>query len=55
MAETNTGHKTKILRSDQGMEFTNGVFEEYLEKRGIQHQLSAVRSPQQNGIAERKN
>ena len=43
------------MRSDQGTEFTNGAFEDYLEKHGIHHQMAAARTHQQNGVVERKN
>jgi transposase InsO family protein len=29
--------------------------EEYLEKEGIKHEFSALYTPQQNGVVERKN
>ena len=31
------------------------VFEEYLTKHGIQHELTVPKTPQQNGVAERMN
>ena len=55
LAENKSGKKIKVLRSDQGTEFTNGAFEDYLEKHGIHHQMAATRTPQQNGVVERKN
>ena len=45
---------TKI-RSDRETEFVNKVIVEYYSKKGITHQLSAARTPQQNGVAERRN
>ena len=45
---------TKI-RSDRGTEFVNQVIADYCSSKGILHQLSAARTPQQNGIAERRN
>lgn len=47
--------KIKCLRSDQGGEFTSGEFNNFCEKHGIRRQFSAPRTPQQNGIMERKN
>lgn len=44
-----------ILRSDNGTEFTSNVMQNYLSNQGILHQTSCVGTPQQNGIAERKN
>ena len=43
------------IRSDQGGEFVNQVIESYCNENGIHHQLSAARTPQQNGVAERRN
>ena len=47
----------KILkvRSDHGGEFENEPFESFCEKHGIIHEFSSRRTPQQNGVVERKN
>ncbi|KAJ9542808.1 hypothetical protein OSB04_029314 [Centaurea solstitialis] len=45
----------KVLRSNNGTEFKNAVVEEYLASVGITHNFSAPRTPQQNGVVERKN
>ena len=47
----------KILkvRSDYGGEFENEPFEILCEKHGIIHEFSSPRTPQQNGVVERKN
>jgi len=47
----------KILkvRSDHGGEFENEPFEAFCEKHGIVHEFSSLRTPQQNGVVERKN
>lgn len=47
--------KIKVLRSDNGGEYTSHKFKEYLAKHGIIHQTSCPYTPQQNGVAERKN
>ena len=47
--------KVKILRSDNGGEYTSNEFEKYLESEGIIHQKSVPKNPEQNGLAERKN
>jgi transposase InsO family protein len=44
-----------VLRSDNGGEYTSHKFKEYLAKHGIIHQTSCPYTPQQNGVAERKN
>lgn len=45
----------KVLRSDNGMEYFDRDMKEYMIANGIRHQISCVYTPQQNGIAERKN
>jgi transposase InsO family protein len=45
----------KKIRSDNGSEFKNLQEEEYLEEEGIKHEFSALYTPQQNGVVERKN
>ena len=55
MVTNMTEKKMKILRSDNGGEYTSKEFSNYLKEKGIQHQLSIPRTPQQNGVAERMN
>jgi len=43
------------VRSDHGGEFENEPFEIFCEKHGIIHEFSSPRTPQQNGVVERKN
>src|SRR3954464_4374358 len=43
------------VRSDHGGEFENGSFEEFFKENGIAHDFSCPRTPQQNGVVERKN
>lgn len=47
--------KIASIRSDHGEEFQNAPFEELCEEHGILHNFSAPRTPQQNGVVERKN
>jgi uncharacterized membrane protein YgcG len=56
-AEISTQFNAKLLafRTDNAREYTESSFQEFLTSRGIIHQTSCVRTPQQNGIAERKN
>ena len=42
------------VRSDHGGEFQNESFENFCEENGIHHNLSIPRTPQHNGIVERK-
>ena len=48
-------NKLKILRSDNGGEYTSRQFEAYLAKEGIKHQLVVPYTPRQNGVSERRN
>ncbi|GJX22385.1 retrovirus-related pol polyprotein from transposon TNT 1-94 [Tanacetum coccineum] len=43
-----------IVRTDNGTEFKNPVLQ-YFNSVGISHQASSVRTPQQNGVVERRN
>jgi transposase InsO family protein len=45
----------KMVRSDNGGEFVNKVLQDFFVRKGIVHETSCVGTPQQNGIAERKN
>ena len=45
---------TKI-RSDQGGELDSVAFENLCEDNGFYHDFSSLRTPQQNGVVERKN
>ncbi|MCQ7012887.1 DDE-type integrase/transposase/recombinase, partial [Clostridioides difficile] len=53
--EKQHGKSIKSLRSDRGGEYLAGEFRSYLSEAGIQSQLSAPGTPQQNGVAERRN
>nr|GEV98403.1 retrovirus-related Pol polyprotein from transposon TNT 1-94 [Tanacetum cinerariifolium] len=44
-----------IIRIDNSTEFKNQVLKEYFDTVGISHQMSFVRTPQQNGVVERRN
>ncbi|KAJ9544415.1 hypothetical protein OSB04_024122 [Centaurea solstitialis] len=49
------GLQVQVIRSDNGTELKNPTIEEYLNSVGITHNFSAPRTPQQNGVVERKN
>ncbi|KAG8496284.1 hypothetical protein CXB51_009218 [Gossypium anomalum] len=53
-AETETGCKLKILRSDNGTEYTSCRLNKFCDEVGIKHQLTKIYTPQQNGVSERK-
>ncbi|GJY60839.1 retrovirus-related pol polyprotein from transposon TNT 1-94 [Tanacetum coccineum] len=43
------------IKTDNGTEFVNQTLREYYEKIDISHETSVARSPQQNGVVERRN
>ena len=54
-AEKQSGYTLKVLHTDRGGEYTSNAFFEFCKTQEIKHQLTTSYSPQQNGIAERKN
>jgi len=54
-AEKQTGHYIKAIRSDNGKEYVNNNFTEFLEVNGISRQLTCPFNPSSNGRAERLN
>lgn len=44
-----------VLRTDNGKEYFSTEISNYLKEQRIQHQLTVAYTPQQNGVAERKN
>ncbi|UYV82085.1 K02A2.6-like [Cordylochernes scorpioides] len=55
IVRTETGNKIKRFRTDNGTEFLNKNFSDYLKSLGIVHELTAPYTPEQNGISERDN
>ncbi|KAA0037250.1 retrovirus-related pol polyprotein from transposon tnt 1-94 [Cucumis melo var. makuwa] len=49
------GKTIKTLRSDRGGEYMDLRFQDYLIEHGIQSQLSAPNTPQQNDVSEKRN
>nr|GEY03937.1 copia protein [Tanacetum cinerariifolium] len=47
--------KVKIIRCDNGTEFKNADLNQFCGLKGIKREFSVPRTPQQNGIVERKN
>jgi hypothetical protein len=47
--------KIKILRSDNGGEYTSKEFVSFCRDVGIKRELTTPYNPQQNGVAKRKN
>lgn len=47
--------KVSRIRYDHGREFQNSSFTTFCENKGILQEFSSPKTPQQNGITERKN
>nr|GEZ43177.1 putative ribonuclease H-like domain-containing protein [Tanacetum cinerariifolium] len=47
--------KVKIIRCDNGKEFRNKEMNDFCLQKGIKREFSNARTPQQNGVAERRN
>ncbi|KAJ9542139.1 LOW QUALITY PROTEIN: hypothetical protein OSB04_028645 [Centaurea solstitialis] len=45
----------RSIISDHGTEFKNSTLETFFDQKGISQNFSSVRTPQQNGVAERRN
>ncbi|XP_074559221.1 uncharacterized protein LOC141815202 [Curcuma longa] len=54
-AERQLGKSLKCIRSDRGGEYLDTEFKDYMLEHGILYQLTAPGTPQQNGVAERRN
>ena len=55
LVENQFERKIQILQTDGGGEFVNNQFTSHLTNCGIKHYLSCPHTPEQNGLAERKN
>ncbi|GJR69576.1 putative ribonuclease H-like domain-containing protein [Tanacetum coccineum] len=53
--ENQINHKVKIIRCDNGTEFKNNDMNQFCGIKGIKREFSIARTPQQNGVVERKN
>jgi len=53
--KTQFGVSIRVLRSDNGREYLSHSFKQFMASHGILHQTSCAYTPQQNGVAERKN
>ena len=45
----------RTFRSDNALEYLSSQFQQFMSHHGIIHQTSCPYTPQQNGVAERKN
>ena len=55
LVEKQSGRFIKALRTDRGGEFVSNEFNSFCEKHEIRRELTAPYTPEQNGVAERKN
>ncbi|GJS41395.1 retrovirus-related pol polyprotein from transposon TNT 1-94 [Tanacetum coccineum] len=57
IAQAQLNYKAKVckIRTDNGTKFKNTSLKPHYEKLGIMQQFSIARTPQQNGVAERRN
>ncbi|GJV56793.1 putative ribonuclease H-like domain-containing protein [Tanacetum coccineum] len=53
--ENQINHKVKIIRCDNETEFKNNNMNQFCRMKRIKREFSVARTPQQNGVAERKN
>ncbi|GJW35422.1 retrovirus-related pol polyprotein from transposon TNT 1-94 [Tanacetum coccineum] len=47
--------QVRTILTDKGTEFLNKTLHEYFSQEGIKHQTSYARTPEQNGVVERRN
>nr|GFA59222.1 hypothetical protein [Tanacetum cinerariifolium] len=47
--------QVRIVRTDKGTKFLNKTLYAYFASEGIYHQTSVARTPEQNGVVERRN
>lgn len=50
-----TQHKIKIFKTDRGGEFCSAPFVNYLNEKGITHEMGTPETPQQNSVVEQFN
>ncbi|HEV7735828.1 MAG TPA: DDE-type integrase/transposase/recombinase [Chlamydiales bacterium] len=55
IVESESEHRVKTLRTDNGGEYTSTLFEKYLRETGTRHQLTAPYSSFENGKSERQH
>ena len=55
MVENSLSKKVKSIRYDKGVYYIKGDFQNLCESEGIRMEHSVPYTPQQNGVAERKN
>jgi hypothetical protein len=55
LVKKQSGHQIQKLRKDNGGEYVNNNFKSYFTTQCIQMKYIVPYTPQQNGVAERKN
>ena len=55
MVQNQFGVKIKTFRTDNARDYFNQILSPYFQSQGILHDSSCVNTPQQNGVAKRKN
>lgn len=55
MVQNQFGSTIKIFRTDNGREYVNAKFCQFLQQLGVLHHKSCPYTPEQNGVAERKH
>ncbi|KAH9782190.1 Integrase catalytic domain-containing protein [Citrus sinensis] len=55
LVENQTGKKLKVLKTDNGLEYCNKMFDEFCSREGIARHITVRLTPQHNGLAERMN
>ena len=55
MVQTQFQKNIQIFRSDNSGEFVNSEMKSFFQTKGIIHQTTCPHTPEQNGVAERKN
>ena len=53
--DRSTGRKLKTLRTESGGEYVSADFEKCLKKEGVRRELTVVKTPEKNGVAEKMN
>ena len=55
MVQNQFGTKIKKIRLDNAHDYFNQILSLWFQKEGIIHESSCITTPQQNGVAKRKN
>ena len=55
LIQTESKQKLKVLRTDQGGEYTSAEFETFFQSVGVHHELTVPKTPEQNEVTKRMN